>query len=310
MEAKLPPRLGIGAAKPSSAQFSARLSVVIVILVAATFGANHVAARTAFDHGVSIPTGIAARATGTALVLFILMKAQGVALTLERRLMGRILLTGVLVLIQSYCLYSAVARIPIALALLVFNTCPVLYLVLSWATRREAPRTNAVAATLVALFGLALALGIQTETFPERWEEIGAGVAWALSGAASFTLVIYSNAYWLKGVDGRLRTFLMTGIAALLVLAVGGASDALALPADRLGWLGVALLTIFYCVATCAFFIALPRLAPASIVALNFEPIALLGMGWVFLGQSVALMQILGAVVTVSAIVWLGAAKR
>jgi drug/metabolite transporter (DMT)-like permease len=48
----------------------------------------------------------------------------------------------------------------------------------------------------------------------------------------------------------------------------------------------------------------------ASTAALNFEPIALLGLAWVFLGQAATPLQILGAFVVVGAIVWLGVAKR
>jgi drug/metabolite transporter (DMT)-like permease len=44
-------------------------------------------------------------------------------------------------------------------------------------------------------------------------------------------------------------------------------------------------------------------------VALSFEPIALLGLAWLFLGQSVKPLQLVGAILTVGAIAWLGVAK-
>ncbi len=43
---------------------------------------------------------------------------------------------------------------------------------------------------------------------------------------------------------------------------------------------------------------------------LNFEPIAVLGLAWVVLGQAVAPLQILGAFIVVGAIAWMGAGKR
>ncbi|MDQ5847919.1 MAG: EamA family transporter, partial [Pseudomonadota bacterium] len=136
------------------------------------------------------------------------------------------------------------------------------------------------------------------------------GVSWAFAAAVSFAFVLYANSHWLKGVDGRLRTFLMTAITALVVLAAGAAADVMRFPADGQGWLGLALLTVFYCIAMCTLFIVVHRIPPSSTVAMNFEPIALLGLGWVFLGQAVAPLQIAGAFVTVGAIAWLGFAKK
>jgi drug/metabolite transporter (DMT)-like permease len=57
-------------------------------------------------------------------------------------------------------------------------------------------------------------------------------------------------------------------------------------------------------------FFILPRLSAASTAALNFEPIALLVLAWIFLGQAVTPLQIAGAFLTVGAIAWLGISKK
>ena len=54
----------------------------------------------------------------------------------------------------------------------------------------------------------------------------------------------------------------------------------------------------------------LPRVPAASTAALNFEPIALLGLAWIVLGQAVTPLQIVGAFLTVGAIAWLGISKK
>jgi drug/metabolite transporter (DMT)-like permease len=294
MEAKLSPGIGI----------------VILLGVATAFAANHVAARVAFDHGASVATGVIARAAGTALVLFLLMRAQNVVVSLPRELRGTAVLAGILVAVQSYCLYSAVALIPAALALLVFQTCPMLYVLLSWAMGKETPRAQTLAAMLLALAGLVLALDITPDRFAVKWQELGVGVSWAFAGAVSFAFVYYMNSHSLKSVDGRVRTFVMTAVTAVLVLIGGGAAQRLALPGDGTGWAGLALLTIFYCIAMSSLFFILPRLSAASTAALNFEPIALLALAWIFLGQAVTPLQIAGAFLTVGAIAWLGISKK
>jgi drug/metabolite transporter (DMT)-like permease len=294
MESKLAPRLGM----------------LILLGVATSFASNHLAARFAFDHGASVAAGVTVRAASTALVLLVMMRLQGVVIAVPRALRGKALAAGVLIATQSYCLYSAVALIPPALALLVFQTSPMLYVLLTWAMGKEKPRLAALAPMLLALAGLALALGLAGDELAARWTEIGAGVLWAFASGASMSVVYYLNANALKPLDGRLRTFVMTAVTAVLVLAGGVATDRLALPQDAVGWTGLACLTLFYCVAMIGLFMVLPRVPAASTAALNFEPIALLALGWVFLGHALTPLQIAGALMTVGAIVWLGASKH
>ncbi len=294
MSEKLPPRLGI----------------VILIVVASCFAANHLSARIAFDHGASVGAAVAVRASSTAIFLLCLLKVRGVALALPAGTRGWALLAGALIAVQSYCLYSAVAIIPPALALLVFQTSPMLYVLLTWAFGKQKPQATALAPMLLALIGLALALDIRTDQLAARWTEIGIGVSWAFASGVSMALVYFLNANALAALDGRLRTFVMTAVTAAIVLVAAGGAGALRLPADATGAAGMVSLTIFYCVAMISLFAVLPRVAPAATAALNFEPIALLGLTWVFLGQHVSALQIVGAFLTASAIAWLGAMKK
>jgi drug/metabolite transporter (DMT)-like permease len=290
-------------------KLSPGLGIVILFGVSSAFAANHVAARLAFDHGASVATGIVIRAAGTAAVLLLLMRLARIRLQLPKELRGQALLAGLLVAVQSYCLYSAVALIPAALALLVFQVCPMLYVLLSWAMGKETPRPMTFAAMALALAGLVLALDITPERFSVQWAELGAGVSWAFAGAFSFAFVYYMNSHGLKALDGRLRTFIMTTVTASVVLVAGAATQNLRLPVDTTGWVGVALLAVFYCIAMSSLFFVLPRLSAASTVALNFEPIAALVLAWIFLGQMIAPLQIVGALITVAAIASLGVKK-
>jgi drug/metabolite transporter (DMT)-like permease len=292
---------------------SRRLGIAVLLVIATLFGTNHVAARFAIDHGASVAAAVAIRSASTALVLlFLLPRLWKIPLRIGRATLLRSIFVGCLVAAQSFCLYSAVARIPVALALLVFNLYPMLFMLLSGAAGKEKLRGSALLAMSLSLAGLALALDIRVTGFAGRWEEIGVGVLWALGAALSFTMVLYFNAHWLKALDGRLRTLIMMAVTAALVFAGGAAAEALALPIDPTGWIGLALLTVLYGTAITSLFIVLPRLGggSASTVALNFEPIAVLAIAWLALGQSVKPLQLLGAFVVVGAIAWLGAARR
>ena len=281
-----------------------------MIGVASAFASNHLCARIAFNNGTSVTTGVSVRATITALVLLALMRFQGVPLAIPSDLRLRTLFAGLLIAAQSYCLYSAVAIIPPALALLVFQTSPMLYVLLTWAVGKEPPRWSALMPMAVALAGLALALNLRPAHFSADWAAVRAGVGWAFASGACMAVVYYLNANALKSLDGRLRTFAMTAVTGAVLVIVGTTAGAQALPQAPAGWAGLALLTLFYGIAMLSLFFTLPRVPTTTTAALNFEPIALLVLGWVVLGFTVTGLQVVGALLTVGAIAWLGLARR
>ena len=287
------------------------LAILVLMGIATTFGSNHVAARLAFDHGASVPTAVGVRSGVTALALVALLRLQSVPVAMSAGTLARALLVGLLVAAQSFCLYSAVARIPVALALLCFSSCPVLYVVISWIAGKDRPPRVALYAAPIALAGLALALDVRFANLGATWAQLGIGASFAFAAAFCFAFVMYFNVHWLKALDGRLRTFMMMAVTSIVVLGAGWLTHGLALPAEPKGWLGLALLTVLYGSAITALFIILPRIeGTASTIGLNFEPIAVLALAWIFLGQAVKPLQIVGAFLVVGAIAWLGAAKR
>ena len=245
--------------------------------------------------------------------MYALLRAQGVVIALKRPQLFRVLGVGVLIAVQSYCLYASVARIHVALALLAFNTYPMVFALVSWIAGGDRPSRRALTAMPIALVGLMFALDVfgHAGDIASRWAEIGTGVAWALGASFSFALVLYFSARSLKDVDGRLRTFYTMGVASVVVAAAGAATGTFDLPWDGTGWLGLAALTLLYGTAITSLFVVLPRIrAVSNAVVMNFEPIAALILGWTILGQSVAPLQILGALIVVGAIIYLGTAKR
>ena len=291
------------------AKLSPRLGIVILLGAATCFAANHLCARIAFDHGASVAAAVTMRATSTALILLLFMRLHGVRLHIPRGMRWQTLVAGLLIASQSYCLYSAVKIIPPALALLVFQTSPMLYVLLNWALGKEAPRWRLLAPMLLALAGLALALNLQSGRLDLQWAELGAGVMWAFASGASMIFVYYLNANALRALDGRLRTCAMTAVTAVVICAGGAATNALELPKDGVGWAGFVLLAAFYCVAMTLLFFAISRVPSSATAALNFEPIALLVLTFLILGYSVTLLQVAGAVITVAAIAWLGLSR-
>jgi drug/metabolite transporter (DMT)-like permease len=289
-------------------KLSPGVGVVLMLAVGCLFASNHLNARITFDHGTSVGTAVSVRATFTALLLFVLMRIQRIPIAIPRELRGRVLLAGILIATQSYCLYSAVSLIPPALALLVFQTSPMLYVLLTWTLGKEPPRVVVLAPMLVALVGLAFALNASPNSSGAA--NIPVGVAWAFASGCSMTIVYYLNANALRALDGRLRTFAMTAITAVIVVVVATLAGLQSAPKDGLGWMGLALLSCFYSTAMMLLFYVLPRVPSTVTGAMNIEPIALLLLTWSFLGYTVTPLQIAGAFLVVGAIAWLGLMKR
>ena len=286
-----------------------------LLLVALMMGANHVAARIAFNNGVDVATAVLFRSAITAIVVVFLLQLQGVRVTLTTRHRGFLPVIGLLIGLQSLCLYSSVARLPVALALLAFNTFPVWTALCAWVIYREPPSRPLLMAMPVILVGLALALDVLGATSGlgagAQWNRIGAGVGFALAAAALFGLALVLTQHEAGTVDGRFRTATTMGIAALVALATITVQGGWHLPQANPGWWGLAALTILYGTAFTIMFTILPRLGVVGNSAImNVEPVFALALAWLILDQVIAPVQIGGALLVVGAVVTLGLRRR
>lgn len=286
-----------------------------LLLIAALMGANHVAARLAFNHGVDVPTAVSFRSGATALVVGALLLIQRVPLALTARQRKALPLIGVLIAIQSLCLYSAVARLPVALALLVFNSFPLMTALWARVLYRHRPERALLIAMPVILLGLVLALDVLGAASglgaAGQWREIGAGVAFALGASTTFGLALVLTQHEAGGLDGRLRTFATMAMVGLLAGSAVAWRGGPALPTAPAGWWGLALLTLLYGTGITILFTVLPRLGVVGNSAvMNVEPVFALVLAWLILDQHIAPVQVVGALVVVGAVIWLGTRRK
>jgi drug/metabolite transporter (DMT)-like permease len=295
---------------PSSSAIS-RTAFATLLLIALMMGANHVAARLAFDHGVDVATAVAVRSAVTAMVVAALLAVVQVSWRLQGREARAMALIGCLVAAQSYCLYSSVARLPVALALLAFNTYPLWTALWARLLYRHRAEARVLKAMPVLLVGLALALDVLGAASGlgarDQWSRIGIGVAFAVGAAAIFGLALVLTQHEAGRLDGRLRTALTMAIVAVLALALIAVQGGPRLPTAPAGWWGLAALTVLYGTAFTIMFTVLPRLGVVGHSAImNVEPIFALVLAWALLGQTIAPLQVLGGLVVVATVVWLG----
>jgi drug/metabolite transporter (DMT)-like permease len=288
---------------------------VMLLLLACMFGGNHVAARFALDNGVDVASAVAVRSLVTAAVVALIVALNRVPLTLDARQRKVMPLIAVLVAVQSLCLYSAVARIPVGLALLAFNTYPLWTALAARLLYGHRPERAVLVAMPLILFGLALALDVFGAAsglgLQAHWARMGSGVGFALAAGATFGLVLVLTQHEVAGLDGRLRTAITMAIVGVLALLGSFTQGGLHWPNAVAGWWGLALLTLLYGTAFTIMFTLLPKLGVVgSSPILNVEPVAALAMAWLLLGQSVSMVQLLGALLVVGSVMVLGLRRR
>ena len=286
-----------------------------LLLIALMMGANHVAARVAFNHGVDVATAVVFRSTVTAAVVIALLFVQRVSVQFSARHKRFLPLIGLLIGVQSLCLYSSVARLPVALALLAFNTYPIWTALWASAIYREPPARPMLIAMPVILVGLAMALDVLGAASglgaAGQWGRIGAGVGFALAAAATFGMALVLTQHEAGDLDGRVRTATTMCSAAVVALVTITLQGGVHLPDAPAGWAGLAALTFLYGTAFTIMFTVLPRLGVVGNSAImNVEPVFALVLAWLILGQAIAPVQVAGALIVVAAVVALGLRKR
>lgn len=204
--------------------------------------------------------------------------------------------------------FSAMQRMPVAVALLIQYLAPVLLVLLAWARTRRAPSRLVIAGSIVAMAGLVLVVDISGATFDLL------GTILALCAA------ICVGAYFLiaeRAGDDLPPLALASGgllVGAILMAVLGalGIMPIVAPPVDVvLGgvvvpwwvpmlWVAGIATTIGYAFGT----IAVPRIGSriASFVGLS-EVLFALGFAWLLLGEAPAPVQFVGGALILAGVV-------
>ncbi|RFQ03462.1 DMT family transporter [Pseudomonas putida] len=281
--------------------FPRAMSLLILAAIAFSFAGNHIAARLAFDDGVGLLVAVLCRSGATALVLIVLVSMSQDSLRLSGSIRRWQILTGLCVAVQSFCIYSAVARIPVGVALLVVNLSPVFLAMITWILGGPAPTGRGLRLMGLIIFGLLVVLDVPRIVLAagsqgRDWYE---GVAFSLVAAAAFACAMWVTNNRLAGMPCKVRslyTMLIVLLSASALGGIGAVPGGLAFPHSPLGWGALGLLVVLYGAAFSALFILMPRLDIArNAPAMNFEPVAALLLGWVVLGQQLGFSQVLGA---------------
>ena len=281
---------------------------LLILFSAACFGAMAVFGKLAFGAGVTSESLLLIRFTAAALLLGALLLIRP---SLRRHEVSepRPLWPPVLIAlglgafgyaVQASLYFAALERLDAPVVALVLYTFPVMVTVAAVLLGRDRFTAPRVVALMTATAGVSLVLaGAGGLGFN------GLGVVLAFGAAITYTAyILAADTVLHRLAPVVLTTLVMTGAAAALAiraLVTGGLSVSF----DRSGWLWIGCIVVLSTVlAVLAFFAGLKRTGASTASILStFEPVVSTALAALVLGEILAPLQLLGAVLVLSAAV-------
>jgi drug/metabolite transporter (DMT)-like permease len=264
--------------------------IVLAGAAAISFAANTTASLIATEGGSNVLTFLAVRSVAAAVLVLTLLvwTNSSLRLTLRRRLAA--FGVGSILALYSVALLSAIQFIPVALAVLIFYTFPLLTTLYLWIRGRERATWMAGTAVLVAFVGLVLALDLGDPALDPR------GIGLAALSALGVTTVVLLNSRLVGGGDSRPMTLHMLSAASIVFILVTALLGEFTLPDTARGWWAFSIGPLFYAFAIVTLFIAMSILGPIrTAMTMNLEPVSSMVFGFLLLSQALDGLQIVGA---------------
>lgn len=285
---------------------SALLTLALVALATA-FATGSTFARLSYDSGATALAVNTARSICAALMLVVVLRAQGVRLGLPAPVAWQSLGLGIFLAGYSWSLFVAIGIMPVALAIVVFYTWPFMVGLGAWAMGQERLTWLWPVAAGIAFVGLALALGLGPGTpAPDP-----VGVLYALAGAAGWAVLLLLNRKLVGRSDSRPVTLWMLVSAIVIYVGAAAVFGDFHLPTTPVGWAAFAASAGIYSVLPMSVFIVAAAAGPVrTALVMNFEPIASMVLTALILDQVLAPLQMFGAVLVVASLTLARGASR
>ncbi len=192
---------------------------------------------------------------------------------------------------------GAVKYIPVSLAAIIFYCFPLLVVAYKRLAQREAVRRNELMAFVLAFIGIGIALG------PDFHEFNPIGIALALTGAIGATVFILSYERFPPQTDSYVSAMWIMTTSVLFALLLLQLGFDLVPPRESIGWLYLALITVASVTSFVLSLQAISRIGGAIFaLLLNFEPVVILLLAWVVIGEELSLARISGMALIVLAL--------
>jgi drug/metabolite transporter (DMT)-like permease len=279
---------------------SRRLVGIGLALVSAVFFAlANTLAGVAYKGGSNPFTLSATRFVLPALLLFVILvfTRKSVVLAPRPALVATVL--GVISVIYTFALLKAIELLPVTIAILIFYLFPILtaFMLAALGAMRLTGKT--VLSAVIVFFGLSLALAVQFGELDT------VGMLAGLVSAVGFAVVCAASNRLMAAQDSRVVTMYLSVAATIAMIVVSPFATGIQFPVTTAGWWGFLLSNLLYAAAIIGFYRSIAMVgAGAATFFLNLEPIVVIGLGYILLGQTISWWQAVGVVIVVVALVY------
>ncbi|MBT3915731.1 MAG: DMT family transporter [Rhodospirillaceae bacterium] len=273
--------------------------IVLALISAVNFALANTLAGVAYNGGSDPITMLATRFILAAILLFFMLKSAGKPVLMKGRANLAGIALGLLTVIYTFALLSAINLLPVSIAILLFYLFPILTAFILAALGWGKLTPTMVISAIIAFLGLALALAVKFDELDK------VGIIYGLISAIGFAIVCSISNRIMRGQDSLLGTFYICAVATLTMIIVSFAVREFNLPTTGAGWAGFLASHILYTAAIIGFFKSVSMVgAAATTFFSNLEPIVVVGAGYVLLGQLISFWQMVGVAIVVGAIIY------
>ena len=236
------------------------------------------------------------------LLVIVIRRKSGFAAVLDRKLFGRLAVTGALIGINWMLLFEAYNYTTVSVATLCYYMQPVIVIMLSPVFFRESLTVKKLACVFAAVLGMILVSGVGGG---QSGMHSLAGIAFGLGAAALYAAVVMMNKK-ISGVDAYEKTMIQLGAAAFIMVPylclTGGFKSA---GTAFSGWVPCLVLIVGLVhtgIAYVLYFASMDGLRTQTIAMLSYiDPVTALLLSAVILHEGMTLRGLAGALLILGA---------
>ena len=279
------------------------LTIALILGFTVSFALTNSMAGLAYAGG-SDPLAVATvRAILPVIVLAVILWATGARFSLPKRDAYTAIALGLVTVIYTFMILSAIDILSVSLAVLIFFMFPLFTSLIVALMGWEKLSITTIVAAIVAFGGLALTLGVETGGLSIL------GVVYGLISAFGLALVSAISGRVIRSGDSRPVTLYIVTTAAMVFIIANLARGDVQLPQTASGWVGFAGSSVFYTTGIITYFMAIPVIGAAKTTLFSYvEPIFTMVAAFIILGELLAPLQLVGALIIVGALTAAGLA--
>lgn len=269
------------------------------LIAALAFACVSVFGKVSFNHGVDIATFLLTRGVLGSAALWLWLKGTPRTREFTRGETTVALVLGLLFAANVYTLFRAIAIIPVGIVELTYFLYPMITGIVGALTGLDRLSMRGGIAALVAFSGLALMIGSHAEGL--SW----VGLAFAGAAAMFRSAMLLLTRAKLPTADPRdVSWYTMVGSTAVFAVLLLG-SGHVNFPRDTIGWGALVWSSLAAAIALIAMFASARRIGPfRTALIMNAEPVSVLGLSWLVLGETLNATQWLGAAIMIGSLFW------